>query len=198
MDFCWVKAVGIAHGRDRKISAPLFLLPISCSITTLERSLRFYKFASPRFLWGVTLGKAPTRVGEWKRSWKKKMVVWREGGGRWQGNHSYVHLQCLMNDEDNDWWYLGGLGENSWVVLSKHAQPHSRTAAQPRGFRHDRSRDETVKCWMDLITTLSLCTSGQLCSLMQKLSLCFNNFGISCLFTVVVLTNSPLPWQINI
>lgn len=91
-----------------------------------------YKFASPPASQELRLERphGARRVTE-----QQKKVHRHEGGGHQQGYHAYVHLQCLMNDEDNDWWYLGGLGENTWVVLSNaHTATHSRTSTQPCGL----------------------------------------------------------------
>lgn len=73
-----------------------------------------YKFAS-----SLTSCESCWERPPWGKQVKQqqKMLGRRERGQ--QGDTSaHVHLQGLMNDEDNDWWYLGGLGENTWVVPS--------------------------------------------------------------------------------
>lgn len=71
-----------------------------------------------------------------------------EGGEHQWSTHAHVHLQCLMNDEDNDWWYLGGLGENTWLVPSN---THTHTPRERSALVHvysalwlRRSLDKTV------------------------------------------------------
>lgn len=71
------------------------------------------------YVWKSPTGEASERAAEKGREDMRR------------GSHAHVHLQCLMNDGDNDWWYLGGLGENTWVVLSNthtHTETHSCTS----------------------------------------------------------------------
>lgn len=49
---------------------------------------------------GVTFGKAPR--GKASERAAEKKVRRHEGGGHQQGYRAHVHLQRLMNDEDND------------------------------------------------------------------------------------------------
>lgn len=91
-----------------------YLFPFLPLLATSACFSRMDKFAFPP-------ASRELRLERPHRGWGKQQqrnVGRHGGGGSQQGSCSRTHLQCLMNDGNNDWWYLGGLGENTWVVLS--------------------------------------------------------------------------------
>ena len=133
------------RGRDWNIvccsPSSLFIpSPFSFSTHYISMLLQNVQICISPGLPGVAFGKAPR--GRRVKEQQKKVGRREEGGGHRRGDHAHVHLQCLMNDEDNDWWYLGGLGENTWVVLpNTHTETHTHTASW---LRHGHCSDKTV------------------------------------------------------